>query len=87
MSLQGKKLTQEEISSIRDMLEKGMTGKEIGEKLGRSTNSVCWHIRENNLCEYQANKKRVRRERIPLPDDYSKLPETILFSYKDFNTI
>ena len=64
MSLQGKKLTQEEISSIRDMLEKGMTGKEIAEKLGRSSNSIHWHIRENDLRQYQASKRRVKRERI-----------------------
>lgn len=83
MPKQGTRLSKEAIQSIRDMLENGSSGAEIGRKLNLSKNTICSYIRQFNMRPKMESKTYGKRKEA-IADDYSTLPDEILFDSKKF---
>ena len=77
--MNGKQLTAEEKSAIRELLRAGFSQKEIGRVLNRSQPTICYNIKRNNG-ESQVIENGIRK-RISV----KKMEEYQLYHYKEEN--
>lgn len=85
MGRQGSKITPEESIKIMELLEKGFTPRAMSPIVKRSANSIYTHLRAEGIDLPKKSKYHPPRTwELPEEADYSKLPEDVLFNYKNF---
>lgn len=81
----GKYMTQKEYDTIRDLNDLGYSQIQIAEAVGRSTSAVCYVLKHAPKVRKGGEGKPTHYAYEEIQElDYSKLPDTAIFSYKDF---
>lgn len=75
--MNGKQLTAEEKSAIRELLKAGFSQKEIGRVLNRSQPTICYNIKRNNG-ESQVIENGIRRRiSVKKMEEYQKIGDLL----------
>jgi hypothetical protein len=79
---QGKKITPEQMEQVMELLEKGLSPRQMTTKVGLSANSIYWHLRANGV-SITGRTRSVKRKEIEY-STFENLPDDILFNPKMF---
>ena len=79
---QGKKITPDQMDKVLELLEKGLSPRQMTLKVGLSANSIYWHLRANGI-SITGKTRAVPKKQIDYPS-YENLPDNVLFNPKHF---